>query len=77
LRRVVGHYLGEGRRLTPAELEQALAPFKPFRGLAAFYLAVHWRLRRDAEPRPIEPRGLAGARGAAHSGIGGTHAVRR
>jgi len=51
LRRVVGHYVAGGRRLTAMELEQALAPFKPFRGLAAFYLAVHWRLRRNAEPK--------------------------
>src|ERR1051326_6207287 len=44
LRRAVGHYFANGRRLTAAELEDALAQFKPFRGLAAFYLAVHWRL---------------------------------
>jgi DNA-3-methyladenine glycosylase II len=48
LRRVVGHYFDRGRRLTPGELENVLAPFKPFRGLAAFYLSVHWRLRRHA-----------------------------
>ncbi len=46
LRRVVGRYLAGGRALTPAKLAQALAPFEPFRGLAAYYLAVHWRLRR-------------------------------
>jgi hypothetical protein len=27
-------------------MDRALAAFKPFRGLAAYYLAVHWRLRR-------------------------------
>jgi 3-methyladenine DNA glycosylase/8-oxoguanine DNA glycosylase len=48
LRRVVGHYFGRGRRLTPTQLERALASFKPFRGLAAYYVAVHWRLRRSA-----------------------------
>lgn len=47
LRRVVGRYLADGRRLTAVELEQALAPFKPYRGLAAYYLAVHWRLRNS------------------------------
>jgi 3-methyladenine DNA glycosylase/8-oxoguanine DNA glycosylase len=45
LRRVVGDYFA-GRRLTAAELEAAMAPFTPYRGLAAYYLAVHWRLRR-------------------------------
>ena len=47
LRRVVGAYLTGGRRLTAAQLERALSPFSPFRSLAAFYLAVHWRLRRQ------------------------------
>jgi DNA-3-methyladenine glycosylase II len=56
LRRVVGHYFGGGHRLTAGELEDALAPFKPFRGLAAFYLAVHWRLRRGAKPAPTNQR---------------------
>jgi DNA-3-methyladenine glycosylase II len=62
LRRVVGQYLAGGRRLTTTELEQALAPFRPFRGLAAFYLAVHWRLRRGAGSKPGASRELAGAR---------------
>lgn len=62
LRRVVGHYFGEGHRLTAEELEDALAPFTPFRGLAAFYLAVHWRLRRrKTHPgRPLETMGHSG-----------------
>ncbi len=46
LRRVAGHYFARGRRIAPTEFEEALAAFKPFRGLAAYYLAVHWRLRR-------------------------------
>jgi len=46
LRRVVGHYVANGRRLTATELEDALAWIKPFRALAAFYFAVHWRLGR-------------------------------
>jgi 3-methyladenine DNA glycosylase/8-oxoguanine DNA glycosylase len=44
LRRVVGKYFADGRSLTAAELEQAMAPFRPFRALAAFYLSVDWRL---------------------------------
>ena len=44
LRRVVGCYLAGGTRLSPEELQRALAPFAPFRSLAAYYLAVHARL---------------------------------
>ncbi len=46
LRRAIGHYVARGRTLTPAQMERALAAFEPFRGLAAYYLAVHWRLHR-------------------------------
>lgn len=53
LRRVLGHYFAHGRRLTPTQLERKLAPFKPFRGLAAYYLAVHWRLCRAVEVAPV------------------------
>lgn len=49
LQRVLGHYFARGRRLTAAQLKRKLAPFKPFRGLAAYYFAVHWRLRRSKE----------------------------
>jgi 3-methyladenine DNA glycosylase/8-oxoguanine DNA glycosylase len=59
LQRVIARYFGEGRRLTAAELEQALSPFKPFRGLAAFYLSAHWRLLRAAGATPIGPHELA------------------
>ena len=45
LRRVVGKLLARGRRLSPRQLERALSPFAPFRGLAAFYLSVAARLR--------------------------------
>ena len=56
LRRVVGHYFAAGRRLTSTELERALLPFQPFRGLAAFYLSVHWRLcRAGNEPALTHP----------------------
>lgn len=56
LRRVIGHYMAKGRRLTATELEAALVTLKPFRGLAAYYLAVHWRLRQGPAARPIGPR---------------------
>jgi DNA-3-methyladenine glycosylase II len=46
LRRVTGYYFARGQTLTPGQMERALAVFEPFRGLAAYYLAVHWRLRR-------------------------------
>jgi 3-methyladenine DNA glycosylase/8-oxoguanine DNA glycosylase len=56
LRRVVGRYLAGGSRLSPEELQRALAPFAPFRSLAAYYLAVHARLfpQRRFVPDPIE-----------------------
>jgi DNA-3-methyladenine glycosylase II len=46
LRRVVGRYLAEGARLSADELKRVLASFTPYRSLAAYYLAVHWRLFR-------------------------------
>lgn len=45
LRRAVGQHLSPRRLLSPAQLERVLAPFSPFRGLAAFYLAVDKRLQ--------------------------------
>jgi DNA-3-methyladenine glycosylase II len=45
IRSALGEWLGDGRRLTPGEAEQVLAPFAPYRGLAAFYLLVAGRLR--------------------------------
>ena len=45
LRGAVGKLLARGRRLSPRQLERALSPFAPFRGLAAFYLSVAARLR--------------------------------
>jgi DNA-3-methyladenine glycosylase II len=44
VRSVVGQSLGKGARMTSAEVEQALEPFRPYRGLAAFYLLAHARL---------------------------------
>ncbi len=57
LQRVVGSYLAQGRRLTAVQLEEALSPFRPFRALAAFYLAVHWRLRRSTEGKKLATPG--------------------
>ncbi len=44
VRTIAGKYLGDGRRMSPQELEKALKPFAPYRGLAAFYLMAHFRL---------------------------------
>ncbi len=44
LRRTIGRYLTRWHRPNPRQLERALSPLTPFRGLAAFYLAVHARL---------------------------------
>ena len=38
VRTVVGEYLGDGSRMTADQVREALGPFKPYRGLAAFYL---------------------------------------
>jgi DNA-3-methyladenine glycosylase II len=44
LQKVVGHYLCGGRTLSARMLEAALFPFRPFAGLAAFYLSVAYRV---------------------------------
>lgn len=44
IRSIVGRYLGRGRRLSPQGTLRKLAAFKPYRGLAAFYLLAHERL---------------------------------
>jgi DNA-3-methyladenine glycosylase II len=46
LQRAISHFVANDRILDATQLERALAPFKPFRALAAYYLAVHWRLHR-------------------------------
>jgi DNA-3-methyladenine glycosylase II len=51
LRRAVGKYFSRGRRLSPEQLDRALLPFAPFRGLAAFYLSVAARLHRLSPAR--------------------------
>jgi DNA-3-methyladenine glycosylase II len=44
IRGVVGRYLGDGTRASVEQVEQLLAPFAPYRGMAAFYLEAHERL---------------------------------
>ena len=43
IRRIVGRCLGRGQRLSPQGTMRKLSPFKPYRGLAAFYLLAHER----------------------------------
>jgi DNA-3-methyladenine glycosylase II len=47
IRSVVGRYLGRGQRLSPQGTMRKLSPFKPYRGLAAFYLLAYTRLAKD------------------------------
>jgi DNA-3-methyladenine glycosylase II len=47
VRTIVGKYLGAGSRMTAEQVEQALKPFAPFRGIAIFYLLVYDRLAPD------------------------------
>ena len=44
VRTIVGTYLGDGRRMAPEGVQEALKPFAPFRGLATFYLLACSRL---------------------------------
>lgn len=44
VRTVLGRYLGSGSRMTAAEVERVLEPFRPYRGLATFYFLAHSRL---------------------------------
>jgi len=46
IRSVVGRYLGRGQRLSPQGTMRKLSPFKPYRGLAAFYLLAYERLSK-------------------------------
>jgi DNA-3-methyladenine glycosylase II len=45
IRSVVGEYLGDGQRVTSAEATVKLEPFRPYRGLLAFYLLAQHRLK--------------------------------
>jgi DNA-3-methyladenine glycosylase II len=44
IRTILGQYLGEGSRMSAAEVEDALEPFRPYRGLAMFYFLADSRL---------------------------------
>jgi len=44
IRSVVGDYLGSGSRLSGEEVSRVLEPFRPFRGLTAFYLLARHML---------------------------------
>jgi DNA-3-methyladenine glycosylase II len=44
IRGVIGEYLGNGSRPAPDEAASKLEPFRPFRGLTAFYLLAAHRL---------------------------------
>jgi DNA-3-methyladenine glycosylase II len=44
IQKVVGEYLSDGRRLRPDEVTEILEPFRPYRGLLAFYLLAAHRL---------------------------------
>lgn len=46
IRSVVGRYLGDGSRASALQVEELLAPFTPYRGIAAFYLEAQARLSR-------------------------------
>jgi DNA-3-methyladenine glycosylase II len=47
VRNVVGRYLGRGQRLSPQGTMRKLSSFKPYRGLAAFYLLAYERLSKN------------------------------
>lgn len=44
LQKLIGFYLGKGDRMSTAQVRQAMEPFAPYRGVAAFYMMVHYRL---------------------------------
>jgi DNA-3-methyladenine glycosylase II len=46
IRSIVGRYLGRGQRLSPQGTMRKFSPFKPYRGLAAFYLLAYERLSK-------------------------------
>lgn len=48
VRSVVGEYLGNGQRASSLEVIEKLEPFRPFRGLLAFYLLAEHRLNPTA-----------------------------
>ena len=46
IRTILGYYLGDGSRMSPAQVEESLEQFRPYRGLAMFYFLADWRLSK-------------------------------
>ncbi len=46
LQKLIGFYLGDGARMTTKQVRAAMAPFVPYRGVAAFYMMVAYRLHQ-------------------------------
>jgi 3-methyladenine DNA glycosylase/8-oxoguanine DNA glycosylase len=44
LQKLIGFYLGDGKRMTARQVREAMVPFAPYRGIAAFYMMVYYRL---------------------------------
>ena len=44
IRNVIGEHLGNGKRATAEEVADLLEPYRPYRGLVAFYLLAYHRL---------------------------------
>jgi DNA-3-methyladenine glycosylase II len=44
IRAVIGEYMGRSQRASPQEVGEKLEPFRPYRGLLAFYLLAQHRL---------------------------------
>jgi DNA-3-methyladenine glycosylase II len=44
LQKLIGFYLGNGERMTTAQVREVMTPFAPYRGVAAFYMMVDYRL---------------------------------
>ncbi len=62
VRTVVGRVLGDGTRMTATEVERALGSFRPFRGLAIFYLLAHARLSMTGFEKKKDKKDGAGDR---------------
>ena len=53
IRAIAGRYLGSGQRLTAQGVMRKLSSFKPYRGLAAFYLLAYARLSKNYPLTPL------------------------
>jgi DNA-3-methyladenine glycosylase II len=54
IRNVLGHYLGDGSRMSAADVEEMLEPFRPYRGLTVFYLLAYSRFSGNRVSRTAE-----------------------